>query len=123
VVELNIGHFLIGEAIMGGLAEGCAAHASGHRSGAPRWISRGAGQFGSGHVILGIGTDLVDIRRIERTIARHGDRFLDRIFTATERRIAERRANPAANLRQTLCRQGSLRQGARNRISRRGFLS
>jgi holo-[acyl-carrier protein] synthase len=47
-------------------------------------------------VILGIGTDLVDIRRIERTIARHGDRFLDRIFTATERRLAERRANPAA---------------------------
>jgi holo-[acyl-carrier protein] synthase len=47
-------------------------------------------------VILGIGTDLVDIRRIERTIARHGDRFLDRIFTATERRLAERRANPGA---------------------------
>jgi holo-[acyl-carrier protein] synthase len=47
-------------------------------------------------VILGIGTDLVDIRRIERTIARHGDRFLDRIFTATERRLAERRVNPAA---------------------------
>jgi len=47
-------------------------------------------------VIVGIGTDLVDIRRIERTIARHGDRFLDRIFTATERRLAERRANPAA---------------------------
>ena len=47
-------------------------------------------------MIVGIGTDLVDIRRIERTIARHGDRFLDRIFTATERRLAERRANPAA---------------------------
>jgi len=43
-------------------------------------------------VILGIGTDLVDIRRIERTIARHGDRFLYRIFTATERDLAERRA-------------------------------
>jgi holo-[acyl-carrier protein] synthase len=43
-------------------------------------------------VILGLGTDLVDIRRIERTIARHGDRFLHRIFTATERDLAERRA-------------------------------
>ena len=43
-------------------------------------------------MILGIGTDLVDIRRIERTIARHGDRFLHRIFTATERDLAERRA-------------------------------
>jgi len=47
-------------------------------------------------VILGIGTDLVDIRRIERTIVRHGDRFLDRIFTAVERELAERRADRAA---------------------------
>jgi holo-[acyl-carrier protein] synthase len=44
-------------------------------------------------VIIGIGTDLVDIRRIERVIERHGDRFLQRIFTATERALAERRAN------------------------------
>jgi len=47
-------------------------------------------------VILGIGTDLVDIRRIERTIARHGDRFLHRVFTATERELAECRVNRAA---------------------------
>jgi holo-[acyl-carrier protein] synthase len=47
-------------------------------------------------VILGIGTDLVDIRRIERTIARHGDRFLNRIFTVTERTLAERRLDRAA---------------------------
>jgi len=44
-------------------------------------------------MILGVGSDLIDIRRIEKTIARHGDRFLDRIFTATERAKAERRAN------------------------------
>ena len=47
-------------------------------------------------MIIGIGTDLVDIRRIERTIARHGDRFLHRIFTPTERELAERRADRAA---------------------------
>jgi holo-[acyl-carrier protein] synthase len=47
-------------------------------------------------VILGIGTDLLDIRRIERTIARHGDRFIARIFTPTEQKLAEQRANPAA---------------------------
>ena len=41
-------------------------------------------------MILGIGNDLIDITRIERTLARHGDRFLDRCFTATERRRAER---------------------------------
>ena len=44
-------------------------------------------------MILGIGTDLVDIRRIEQTLARHGERFLARIYTATERARAERRAN------------------------------
>jgi holo-[acyl-carrier protein] synthase len=47
-------------------------------------------------MILGIGTDLVDIRRIEHTIARHGDRFLHRIFTSTERELAERRTDRAA---------------------------
>ena len=46
-------------------------------------------------MIVGIGTDLVDIRRIERTIARHGERFLQRIFTPTERALSERRANRA----------------------------
>jgi holo-[acyl-carrier protein] synthase len=47
-------------------------------------------------VIIGIGTDIVDIRRIEQTIARFGERFLDRIFTAKERARAERRANRVA---------------------------
>ena len=43
-------------------------------------------------MILGVGSDLVDVRRIERVIARHGDRFILRIFTAKERAKAERRA-------------------------------
>jgi holo-[acyl-carrier protein] synthase len=46
-------------------------------------------------MIIGIGSDLVDVRRIEQTIARHGERFLARIFTATERATAERRARQA----------------------------
>ena len=45
-------------------------------------------------MILGVGSDLIDIRRIEAAIARFGDRFLDRIFTEAERRRCERRANP-----------------------------
>ena len=45
-------------------------------------------------MILGVGSDLIDIRRIEAAIARFGDRFIDRIFTETERRRCERRANP-----------------------------
>jgi holo-[acyl-carrier protein] synthase len=42
-------------------------------------------------MILGIGSDLVDIRRIEKAIERFGDRFLDRIFTEKERRRCDRR--------------------------------
>jgi holo-[acyl-carrier protein] synthase len=42
-------------------------------------------------VILGLGSDLIDIRRIEQAIDRFGDRFLDRIFTETERRRCDRR--------------------------------
>jgi len=43
-------------------------------------------------MILGVGSDLIDVRRIERTIERHGERFLDRIFTPLERAKAEGRA-------------------------------
>lgn len=42
-------------------------------------------------MILGLGSDLIDIRRIEATIARHGERFLARIFTAAERAKSEAR--------------------------------
>ena len=43
-------------------------------------------------MILGLGNDVVDIRRIEKTLERFGDRFLDRIFTPTERARSERRS-------------------------------
>ena len=42
-------------------------------------------------IILGLGSDLCDIRRIEKTIARFGDRFLLRVFTEVERRRCDRR--------------------------------
>jgi holo-[acyl-carrier protein] synthase len=42
-------------------------------------------------MIIGIGSDLIDVRRIERVIERHGQRFLTRIFTQAERAKAERR--------------------------------
>jgi holo-[acyl-carrier protein] synthase len=45
-------------------------------------------------MIIGIGNDLCDIRRIEKTIARYGDRFLQRVFTAEEQRKAFSRAHP-----------------------------
>lgn len=47
-------------------------------------------------MILGLGNDVIDIRRIERTIERFGDRFLFRVFTETERARAERRPHTRA---------------------------
>jgi len=44
-------------------------------------------------MIIGLGSDIVDVRRIAKVIERHGDRFLDRIFTTVERAKAENRAN------------------------------
>jgi len=44
-------------------------------------------------MIIGLGSDVVDVRRIAKVIERHGDRFLDRIYTPAERAKAERRHN------------------------------
>ncbi|MGB0670936.1 MAG: holo-ACP synthase [Rhodospirillales bacterium] len=50
--------------------------------------------------IIGIGTDLCDIRRIEGSLARFGDRFTERLFTEDERRRCDRRAQPAGGYAQ-----------------------
>jgi holo-[acyl-carrier protein] synthase len=47
-------------------------------------------------MILGIGTDLANIERIQRALDRFGDRFRDRVFTVTEQNRAERMKDPAA---------------------------
>ena len=44
-------------------------------------------------MILGIGSDVTDVRRIAKVIDRHGDRFLDRVFTPIERAKADKRRN------------------------------
>ncbi|MCK4938680.1 MAG: holo-ACP synthase [Rhodospirillaceae bacterium] len=46
-------------------------------------------------MIIGVGTDLCDIRRIEKTLERFSDRFMDRVYTDIEREKSKRRANPA----------------------------
>src|ERR1700677_958630 len=48
-------------------------------------------------MILGLGSDLCDIRRIEKTMQRHGERFLTRIYTDIERARSDKRANRAAS--------------------------
>ena len=49
-------------------------------------------------MILGIGSDLIDIRRVEKVIERHGARFIDRIFTEAEQAKAARRAKAPRSL-------------------------
>lgn len=51
-------------------------------------------------MILGVGTDLLDIRRLERTLARWGERFCLRVYTETERRRCESHINRAARYAQ-----------------------
>ncbi len=47
-------------------------------------------------MIIGTGSDLCDVRRIEKAIERFGERFLNRVFTPVERAKADRRAQRAA---------------------------
>lgn len=48
-------------------------------------------------MIIGIGNDLIDIRRVEKTLERHGERFTMRVFTEIERAKSDRRLNRAAS--------------------------
>ena len=48
-------------------------------------------------MIIGLGNDIIDIRRVERTIKRYGERFLSRVFTEIERRKSDNRAGRAAS--------------------------
>ncbi len=47
--------------------------------------------------MIGMGSDLIDIRRIEKTLARFGDRFVERCFTEVERTKSDKRRNRAAS--------------------------
>jgi holo-[acyl-carrier protein] synthase len=48
-------------------------------------------------MILGVGSDIIDIRRVERMLERYGDRFIERCFTQVERARSDGRANRAAS--------------------------
>jgi holo-[acyl-carrier protein] synthase len=48
-------------------------------------------------MIIGLGSDLIDIRRVERSLERFGQRFIQRIFTETEQAKSERRRQRAAS--------------------------
>ena len=52
-------------------------------------------------MILGIGTDICDIRRIESALLRFGERFVNRLFTNVEQEKANRRQKPASSYAQS----------------------
>ena len=84
IAELNIGYFMMGEALFVGLGETVRQMRAA--------MDRGRAKIASRAMIIGIGSDLIDITRVAKVIERHGDRFLDRIFTDAERARAARRA-------------------------------
>jgi holo-[acyl-carrier protein] synthase len=63
-------------------------------------------------MILGIGNDLIDIRRIEKTIARFGDRFINRIYTDVEREKAEGRRGAGNSYAATLAKRYAAKEAA-----------
>ncbi|MEM6851026.1 MAG: holo-ACP synthase, partial [Pseudomonadota bacterium] len=48
-------------------------------------------------MIIGLGSDLIDIRRVEKTLERFGERFTNRVFTEVERAKSDRRRLRAAS--------------------------
>lgn len=63
-------------------------------------------------MIIGIGNDLIDIRRIEKTLARFGDRFIARIYTDVERKKAERRRGAGNSYAATLAKRYAAKEAA-----------
>src|SRR5690606_27019711 len=85
------------------------AHDPAPPAGRPRWEAaarcairraRRRGRHGTAErrrVIVGIGADSTDIRRLEKTVERFGDRFIHRVFTEIEQSRSERRRNRVAS--------------------------
>ena len=71
-------------------------------------------------MIVGIGSDLCNIERIQKSLDRWGDKFLNRVFTEIERaKAASRPHTTRRHPRQALRRQGGLLQGGRHRLQAR----
>jgi holo-[acyl-carrier protein] synthase len=76
-------------------------------------------------MIVGIGTDLAEVPRIQKSIDRYGDRFLNRVYTETEIAYAKRKANAAERFAARFAAKEAgmkaLGTGLRNGITWRDF--
>lgn len=71
-------------------------------------------------MILGLGSDLIDIRRIEKTLERFGDRFTERVFTDIERQKSDRRAARAASYAKRFAAKEACAKALGTGVPRRG---
>ncbi len=71
-------------------------------------------------MILGLGNDLIDIRRIERTLERFGTRFTERIFTPVEQKKSDRRAARAASYAKRFAAKEACAKALGTGVPRRG---
>ena len=71
-------------------------------------------------MILGIGNDLIDIRRIERTLERFGERFVARVFTDVEQQKSDRRAARAASYAKRFAAKEACAKALGTGVPRRG---
>ncbi len=117
IAELNIGHFLVGEAIFGGLDSAV------RRMRALMDKARAESVGEEERMILGIGSDIIDIRRVERTLERFGERFTAAHLHGDRAEEVRSPRQPRRQLRQALRRQGGLLEGARHRLPRRRVLA
>lgn len=71
-------------------------------------------------MIIGLGQDMCDIRRIEKSLARFGDRFTQRVFTDIERALADRRANRAETYAKRFAAKEACAKALGTGVPRRG---
>ncbi len=71
-------------------------------------------------MILGIGNDLIDIRRIEKSLERFGDRFTNRVFTELEQKKSDRRAQRAASYAKRFAAKEACAKALGTGVPRRG---
>ncbi len=71
-------------------------------------------------MILGIGNDIIDIRRVERTLEMFGDRFTNRVFTDIERHKSDRRRLRAASYAKRFAAKEACAKALGTGVPRRG---
>ncbi len=71
-------------------------------------------------MIIGLGNDLIDIRRIEKTLDRFGTRFTERVFTPVEQKKSDRRAARAASYAKRFAAKEACAKALGTGVPRRG---